>query len=252
MMLQAILKNIDRNIKKETRASIKTMKTTTTFPQVLNYFLYGDEYYVIAEDHVRVYSSVTREKIQELFNQGQFFIPKKTPEFEKRVQEEFVYTITDTKIAEKLFESVNSLGNAPPFQQQMETLGLMPLWEAHLKKSSSNALINWLVKNDIKVADHDSLAPQIIIISIDNTSIPDEMAAFVPHTCTACSNKESFAVQYFRINQPCENILMEQDAGSAMTEQGLGWQFLGREKKDLIAASKCPKCNATALEWDFK
>jgi hypothetical protein len=194
---------------------------------------------------------LTKEAISELREKEIFIIPRRTKEFDKKAKEEFVYEIADTQIAEQFFEATTHASPKKSFEELILEHNLNDSWERHKRKFYSNALLNWMAKCGISLPGQ-KLVPEFKIDQVQSSAIPDEMRAFVPIACSKCENSSGFEVKYFKSSLPCENLMMEQEAENLLKSRSIeNFHFLGKERKELIAASQCPKCASQDLEWDF-
>jgi hypothetical protein len=226
------------------------MESSVSFEKIVEAFMHASEYSVLLKNSLLKIHAPTKEQVLELKEKGVFLIPKKSAEFEKKLKEEFTYEIKDAKLAEKYFESAIHAGHEA-FSSFISSNGLTHTWAEHEKKYTKNALINWMTKSGIELPDQ-KLIPDITLSEVEPMAVPDEMKSFAPVKCNSCHETSGFIVKYYKTSQNCENLLMEKQAGKLIAEQGfLHFHFLGTAKKDLIATSRCHRCNSSELEWDF-
>jgi hypothetical protein len=229
------------------------MESIVPFNQIMDAFSSPEDgsYYFLLSTGLLKTSAPSKDVILELKEKGVVVLPRRSKEFDKKLKESFVFEIKDPKIAEKVFETVLH-ENDSGFDALIKELNLSEGYSAHQKKFSYDALLNWLVKSGVGLPGQ-QLTPAIAISEIDAKGIPDEMTSLVPVSCNKCSNAVGFVVKFFRISPPCDNLLMEAEVRSILSKNGFEeFNFLGKERKEVISASQCPACKGTDLTWDFK
>jgi hypothetical protein len=229
------------------------MESKVSFEEILDAFLSGnnESYSFLMQNSILKCALPTKEQISELKDKGILAIPKKSREFDKKIREKFIYEIQDKTVAEEAFNAVMS-DNTALFEKLLSEKDLTELFKRHEKKISKDALINWLLKSGIALPGQE-LNPKIDVNEIEPKEVPEEMKSLMPISCNNCSNNIGFTPQYFKTTLPCDNLLMEERAKTILSEKGFeNFNFLGRERKELISAATCPRCKGSDLSWDFK
>jgi hypothetical protein len=230
------------------------MESKVLFEKMLDAFLKseGGNYFFLSENVIAQTNEVSKEILEELKEKGLTPLPHRSSEFDFKIKEGFVYEIADQKTAERFFEAVTHKNPKKTFDELITETSLESPWNEYKRKIFSNALINWMWKNNIYLPGQ-ILTPDIVLNIADTKSIPDEMLALMPKSCNNCKNTEGLSPLYFKSNVSIENVLMENELRKILLEKGIeNFDFLGKMKKDLISACKCPKCESSNIEWDFK
>jgi len=230
-----------------------TMESTIAFERIIDAFIHseGDDYFFLSERDLVKKIAATKDSVQQMARDGFACLPHRSKDFENKMREAFVYEIADQKLAEEIFEAAVHNDGAV-FEKAVREKGLSEKWESHKRVFLGHALVNWLVRSNINLPGQ-VLIPKIEVSEVDAKAVPDEMAALIPISCIKCGNASGFLVRYFKASASCDNLLMEREAERQMREYGFeSFMFLGKAKKELIAASKCPKCGSSETNWDFK
>ena len=83
--------------------------------------------------------------------------------------------------------------------------------------------------------------------------MPEDTKGFDPAACLNCNNKEGLKARFFLINATTENALIEKETKRIMKEK-YGIEDYGHYvdgEKELLTASKCPKCGSEDIIWDY-
>lgn len=230
------------------------MDSVVSFEKILNSFLisFGDNYFFLSEKLIVSTNEVSKEILTELKDKGFTPLPHRSKEFDSKVKESFVYEINDAKIAEKFFEAVTFKTPKKTFSELLIEFNMNESYKNFEQKMLSDALINWIVKNNISLSVPIPI-PKIEINEVDAKTIPDEMKSLTPIICKTCGNETDFEIKYYKITPSCDNILMEDEAKKQLLAKGIeNYNFLGETKKELISTAFCKACKSNDITWDFR
>ena len=228
------------------------METSNSFEKILGAFMQSGEsrYFFMSEIIIVEMPEVTKESLSHLSEKGFIALPHKSKEFDSKAKEKFVYEITDTKIAEKFFEATTFRNPKKTFDELLKEYNMEETYRLFSRKIYSDALINWLFKNNISLKNPIPV-PKVEIISADEKTIPDEMKSLSPITCNKCSGK-TFDVFFYKISPSCDNVLIENEARKQLSAKGIeNFNFLGETKRELISTAFCKSCKSNDINWDF-
>ncbi len=228
------------------------METNNSFEKILDAFMSSGDlrYFFISEIIIVEISEITKEKIDHLKEKGFIPLPHKSSEFDHKVKEKFVYELTDQKIAEKFFEAVTFKTPKKTFLELLIEFKMEESFKVFSRKIYSDALINWLIKNNISLKTP-LLIPNVEIKIVDEKTIPDEMKSLSPITCNKCQGK-IFDISFYKILPSCDNILLENEAKKQLASKNIeNFNFLGETKKELISTAFCKACKSNDITWDF-
>jgi len=228
------------------------METNIPFEKIVNAFLNAnsENYFFLSKTIILHTTELTKESLQELKQLGLIPLPHRSLEFDHKIKEEFVYEITDAKIAEKFFEATSQKHPKKSSEELLIEFNMQENFKAFEKTIIKNTLINWIVKTELSLPGQ-TLTEKIEIKEVDIKTIPDEMKSLSPIICNKCQGK-NFDIFFYKFTPSCDNILMEQEVKQQLLSKGIEkFNFLGETRHELISTAFCKSCKSNDVDWDF-
>lgn len=196
------------------------------------------------------------EKLEKMEDERYIALPARLPQNDFAIMEGFVYELGESSfdLAEKFH---NVLESRKPFRKFKDILLEYPeireKWFKYKDNEIRNQTINWLCENNIEL-ENQQLIPAVKINELRGSEdLPKEIKGFGPAACLNCRNEEGLKTRFFLVNVAPENTLIEKETKRIMKEKyGITHygNFTGGEK-ELLTASKCPKCGNEDIFWDY-
>lgn len=228
------------------------METNIPFEKIVNAFLNAtsENYFFLSKTIILHTTELTKEQLLELKQLGLIPLPHRSVEFDHKIKEEFVYEITDTKIAEKFFEATSQKNPKKSFEELLTEFNMVQFFKNFEKTIIKNTLINWVVKTGLSLPGQ-VLTDKIDIKQVEEKVIPDEMKSLSPINCNKCQGK-TFDISFYKFTPSCDNILMEEEVKQQLLTKGIEkFNFLGNIKHELISTAFCKSCKSNDINWDF-
>jgi len=238
------------------------MKLNIDFDELCGAFEESDvshHYFIDTKENKLIYindevDDNPQEELEKMGDDRYIHLPERMPNEGFEIMENFAYTIKDFKVAEKFHEV---LENKKPFRNFKDLLLEYPElredWFKYKDKQIKNEVIDWLLEKDIELEGQKLISSIEINELNDLQNLPEDIKGFGPVGCLKCNNKEGLKARFFLINVAPENKLIENWTKKIMKEKyGISHygNFTGGEK-ELLTASKCPKCGSEELFWDY-
>ena len=228
------------------------METNINFEKIVDAFLNAtsENYFFLSKTIILHTTELNKDQLAELRQIGLIPLPHRSIEFDHKIKEEFVYEITDTKIAEKFFESTSQKHPKKTFEELLTEFNMLQNYKVFERKIIKNTLINWTVKAGVNLPGQ-MLADKTEIKQVEEKTIPDEMKSLSPIKCNKCADTH-FDIFFYKFSPALENVLMEEDAKKQLLTKGIEkFNFLGETRHELISTAFCKNCKSNDITWDF-
>ncbi|OGJ22062.1 hypothetical protein A3K73_08625 [Candidatus Pacearchaeota archaeon RBG_13_36_9] len=184
-------------------------------------------------------------------------IPKRFPDDEFEIMEQFMYSLRNFSLAQ-IFEK--ALRRNKPFRNFKNLLDKYPeiknQWFIFQDKAIENEAIDWLDAKNIRLKNQ-KLIPEIEILELTSeefNNLAEDVRDFLPIACLNCKNTKGIKARFFKVNTPLGNKAMKKEAKKIMKNKFEIGDFQDSAYPNmnlLISEPSCPKCGSKEIFWDY-
>lgn len=201
----------------------------------------------------------TEEKIDEWFGEGCIPIPKISLDEGYEDMEDFIETVEDENLKEKLRTAIDGKG---AFRRFKNVLLKYPEEKERWFKFQNSRVIErvkeWLEDEGIgivkpKPIEIKEISPQELL---DSKEIEEPWKDFAPKACLKCGNEEELEGRYFILSR-CPRSREEEEWLDNTMKKQYGVEHYGiaagvfRDNRGLIDSAICKKCGSQNVFFDF-